>query len=318
VASYDSAFSLSTNFSPVGVVAVSLHWSCPLLKAATVIGFAISAGCTVVLKPHEKASLSVLFLGELIQEVGFPSGVVNIVTGRDREFSPWSIINSFSANFVLPSSEKTVHVVFPDANIDKAVAGIVADIYFNRKPFYSGSSVHFVHKDVFEDVLCEVAKRVAKIKLGSALLEETEMGPLISEASKKEVLQIIGGWVSLGAEIIVGDPQQADSSGYFVGPTVLLSKKCSNSFFLPNEVLAPVLVVVPFSNSDDVAKAITPHDVTVVSWGGDNTALSLFLQSTNSNFLWINSSPEPFLWIRNRIENNISLCLRQKMLTVRS
>jgi acyl-CoA reductase-like NAD-dependent aldehyde dehydrogenase len=73
VVSHDDTFSLCTPFSPVGVVAARLHWSCPLLKAATIIGFAISAGCTVVLKPHEKASLSAFF-GSLFKRRGFLPG----------------------------------------------------------------------------------------------------------------------------------------------------------------------------------------------------------------------------------------------------
>src|SRR6267154_1488010 len=232
---------------PVGVVGQIIPWNFPLLMAAWKLGPALATGCTVVLKPAEQTPLSALRLGELIMEAGFPEGVVNIVPGYgetagaalaahpdvDKIAFTGStevgklIVHAATGNLKKVSLElggKSPNVVFKDADLERAIAGSASAIFFNHGQCCCAGSRLFVERPVFDRVVEGVAEHAKKIKVGSGLDPETQMGPLVSQEQLNRVCSYLESGSSQGATALSGGHKAADK-GYFVEPTVLVNTR---------------------------------------------------------------------------------------------
>src|SRR5439155_20125245 len=186
---------------PVGVIGQIIPWNFPLLMAAWKLGPALAAGNCVVLKPAEQTPLSALRLGELIQEAGFPRGVVNIVTGFgetagaalaahpdvDKIAFTGSgevgrlVVKASAGNLNRVSLElggKSTNIVFRDADLDAAAEGAASAIFFNHGQCCCAGSRLFVEKPAYDKVVERVSEASRKIKLGPGWAPDTEMGPL--------------------------------------------------------------------------------------------------------------------------------------------
>jgi len=266
-----------TLHEPVGVVGQIIPWNFPLLMAAWKLGAALAVGCTIVLKPASYTPLSALYLAKLVQEVGFPDGVINVVPGPGGEtgdalvehplvnkiaFTGSTIVGkeimlkaSYSLKRVtLELGGKSPNIVLPDADIDRATKGVLNGIMFNQGQVCSAGSRAFIHKkayDKFVDALSTLAKN---IKQGNGLLEETQMGPLVSSTQQKDVLSYVDIGNKEGAKILTGGNKPFDK-GYFVAPTIL-SNVNNQMRVAQEEIFGPVVVAIPFEDMDDlVAKA---------------------------------------------------------------
>src|SRR5437588_7540459 len=229
---------------PVGVVGQIIPWNFPLLMAAWKLAPALASACTVVLKPAEQTPLSALRLGELIMEAGFPSGVVNIVPGYgetagaalaahdlvDKIAFTGStevgklIVHAATGNLKKVSLElggKSPNVVFKDADMDTAIPGAASAIFFNHGQCCCAGSRLYVEKAVYDQVVEGVAQHAKKIKVGSGLDPETEMGPLVSAEQLERVCGYLESGFSEGAKAVAGGGK-AGNKGYFVEPTVLV------------------------------------------------------------------------------------------------
>ena len=185
---------------PVGVVGQIIPWNFPLLMAAWKLGPALATGCTVVLKPAEETPLSALRLGELIQEAGFPDGVVNIVTGFGETAGAalaahpgidkvaftgstevGKLIVRAAANDLkkvsLELGGKSPNVVLRDADLDVAVAGTASAIFFNHGQCCCAGSRLFVEESIFDKLVGGVADEAKKIKVGPGLDPDHPNGP---------------------------------------------------------------------------------------------------------------------------------------------
>src|SRR5665811_376094 len=230
-----------TRREPVGVVGQIIPWNFPLLMAAWKLGPALATGCTVVLKPAEQTPLSALRLGELIMEAGFPEGVVNVVPGYgetagaalaahpdvDKVAFTGStevgklIVHAAAGNLKKVSLElggKSPNVVFKDADLETAIPGSASAIFFNHGQCCCAGSRLYVEKSVYDQVVEGVAEAARKIKVGSGLDPDTQMGPLVSEEQMNRVCGYLDAGLSEGAKAIAGGHKAGDS-GYFVEPT---------------------------------------------------------------------------------------------------
>jgi phenylacetaldehyde dehydrogenase len=183
---------------PIGVVGQIIPWNFPLMMAAWKIAPALTAGCTIVLKPAEQTPLSAIRLGQLIMEAGFPAGVVNILTGFgetagaalaahpdvDKIAFTGStevgklIIKAAAGNLKKVSLElggKSPAIVFPDADLDVAVRGTASAIFFNTGQCCTAGSRLYVHKKVFDKLMAGIASEAGKIKIGHGLDPETRL-----------------------------------------------------------------------------------------------------------------------------------------------
>ena len=212
---------------PVGVVGQIIPWNFPLLMAAWKLGPALACGCTVVLKPAEQTPLSALRLGELILEAGVPEGVVNIVTGYgetagaalaahddvDKVAFTGStevgklIVQAAAGNLkkvTLELGGKSPNVVYADADLETAIPGAANAIFFNHGQCCAAGSRLFVEKGSYDQVLEGVAEHAKKIKVGSGLDPETEMGPLVSQEQHDRVTGYLDSGREEGAKAVAG------------------------------------------------------------------------------------------------------------------
>ena len=257
---------------PVGVVGQIIPWNFPLLMAAWKLGPALATGCTVILKPAEQTPLSALRLGELILEAGFPEGVVNIVTGYgdagaalaahpdvDKVAFTGStevgklIVAAAAGNLKKVSLElggKSPNIVLKDADIETAVQGAASAIFFNHGQCCCAGSRLYVESTIFEKVVEGVAELAKKIRLGSGLDPETEMGPLVSTEQLDRVCGYLEAGVAEGAKAVVGG-HKVSGTGYFVEPTVLVNTR-ENMKVVQEEIFGPVVAALPFKEVDEV------------------------------------------------------------------
>ena len=262
---------------PVGVVGQIIPWNFPLMMAAWKLAPALAAGCTIVLKPAEQTPLSALRLGELIQEAGFPDGVVNIVTGYgetagaalaehpdvDKVAFTGStevgklIVKAAVGNLKRVSLElggKSPAIVFPDADIEGAIAGTASAIFYNQGQCCTAGSRLFAHKSIYDRVVEGVSAEAGKIKIGHGLDPNVNLGPLVSKEQHNRVTSFLESGRKEGAEVVTGG-NVPGNQGYFVEPTVL-AKTNRDMRVVREEIFGPVVCVQSFDddNLEAVAK----------------------------------------------------------------
>ncbi|HXA55575.1 MAG TPA: aldehyde dehydrogenase family protein [Solirubrobacteraceae bacterium] len=264
-----------TRREPVGVCAQIIPWNFPLLMAAWKLGPALAAGCTVVLKPAEQTPLSALRLGELALDVGFPPGVINVLTGDGATGAalvdhPGVDKIAFTGStavgreigakagkalkrVTLELGGKSPNIILPDADIEAAVKGAYQAIYFNSGQACNAGSRLYVPKERFEEVMSALAAQAGKARLGPGLDPQTQLGPLVSSEQHERVLGYIDAGKAEGAEVLAGgEVALADSGGYFVAPT-LFATTSDELRISREEIFGPVLVASPYDTLEEVA-----------------------------------------------------------------
>jgi acyl-CoA reductase-like NAD-dependent aldehyde dehydrogenase len=265
-----------TRREPVGVCGQIIPWNFPLLMAAWKLGPALAAGCTIVLKPAEQTPLSALRLGELALQVGFPPGVLNVVTGDGEtgaalvehpDVDKIAFTGSTAVGreigakagkalkrVTLELGGKSPNVILPDADIEAAVKGSFQAIYFNSGQACNAGSRLFVPAERYDEVLSALADAAASTKLGPGLDGGTQLGPLVSAEQQERVLGYIASGREEGAEVLAGgDAALTDSGGYFVTPT-LFSTTSDELRISREEIFGPVLVASPYDSLEEVAE----------------------------------------------------------------
>ncbi|HZD88823.1 MAG TPA: aldehyde dehydrogenase family protein [Pseudolabrys sp.] len=269
-----------TRREPLGVVGAIVPWNAPAILSAIKIAPALVAGNTLVLKAAEDAPLCVLMLAEVCQEF-LPPGVLNVLTGLGEECGAplanhptiaklsftgstavgKSIMRAAADRIVPVSLElggKSPSIVFPDADEEWVVDGIVAAMRFTRQSqSCTAGSRLFLHRDIFDGFLDALTKKVEKLKLGDPLDEATDIGTVINEKQFKRVC----GYVDEGLKrkdaraVMGGLPPTTGplSEGYYTIPTIFAD--ASNDWRLAREeIFGPVLVAIPWTNEDDAIR----------------------------------------------------------------
>ncbi len=257
---------------PIGVVGQIIPWNFPLLMAAWKLAPALACGCTVILKVAEQTPLSGLRLAQLIDEAGFPAGVVNVLTGYgEGAGAPLAahdlvdkiaftgstevgrlIVKAATGNLKKVSLElggKSPVLVFPDAKIDQAVAGTASAIFFNQGQCCCAGSRLFIHEKVFDKVVDGVSKVASGIKMAPGLDPSCQMGPLVSDEQYRKVVGYIESGIAEGAKVAAGGPKSGVERGYFVRPTVL-TNTTPKMKVVKEEIFGPVVCAVPFNDAD--------------------------------------------------------------------
>ena len=238
-------FHAYTRREPVGVVGQVIPWNFPLLMAAWKIGPALAAGCTIVMKPAEQTPLSALLLAELFEEVGFPPGVFNVVSGYgetagaaiaehddvDKVAFTGStevgkiIVKAAAGNLKKVSLElggKSPNIIFADADIDAAIQGAAFGIFFNMGQCCTAGSRLFVERSVFDRVTSGIADAASKMNVGHGLDKRTEIGPLVSD----EQLNRVTGYIDSGLSEARGRSPAASAPAT---ATTSSSRRCSST-----------------------------------------------------------------------------------------
>jgi phenylacetaldehyde dehydrogenase len=247
---------------PVGVVGLIVPWNVPLAMAVSKISPALAAGCTVVLKPAELTPLTALRLGELIQAIGFPPGVVNIVTGLGHEAGQAIVDHpgvdkiSFTGSTVVGKSllasaagnlkrvalelgGKSPVFIFADADLDRAMDAAARGIFGNTGQVCAAGSRLFVHRSVADRVIEGIVQRARALRVAPGLSPECDIGPVISARQRERVMGYIDSGRAEGAEVVTGG-EALQGDGFFVQPTVLVNTR-PDMKVVREEIFGPVL-----------------------------------------------------------------------------
>ncbi len=310
----DAGFLNYVEREPIGVVGAIVPWNFPLMFISWKMGPALAAGNTVVIKPSEITPLSTLRIGELMHEVGFPDGVVNIVTGygatagqRIAEHpgigkvsftgstaTGRRIIEASAGNLKKVQLElggKGPNIVFADANLPAAVGGSAFAIFHNQGQACIAGSRLLLHEDIADAFLEAFVGLAQSIRLGDPLDPETEMGPLTSTLHQERVLAFVEVARGEGGTVLTGGQRPAAANlanGCFIEPTIVRAKPGDR--VAQEEVFGPFVTVMTFKD-DAEALAIangTDYGLGAGLWTQDLTRAHRFAKRLHAGMVWIN------------------------------
>ncbi|MDQ2817592.1 MAG: aldehyde dehydrogenase family protein [Candidatus Eremiobacteraeota bacterium] len=301
---------------PIGVCGQIIPWNYPLLMAAWKLAPALAAGNTCVLKPAELTPLTALRLAAVMEDVGFPKGVVNVVLGAgpvvghalaEHELvdkiaftggtrTGRSIMHAATGNLKKISLElggKSPNIVFADADFETAVDYALFGIFANAGQVCSAGSRLLVQDSLHDRFLARLVERAGKIKVGDGFDPDTEMGPIISRAHQEKVEEYIATGIAEGAAKECGGDRLAGElgrDGNFVMPTIF-SRTNPDMRIVREEIFGPVLVVQRFK---DEADAIAMANDTIYGLAGgvftnDIAKAHRVIRKLRAGITWINT-----------------------------
>lgn len=300
---------------PVGVAALITAWNSPMQLLANKLAPALAAGNAVVIKPSEHASATTLELAELLDHAGFPPGVVNIISGGaesgiaisrhaglDRiSFTGsvptgQSIASAALANLVPVTLElggKSPNIVFDDADLHRAVTGALVGIFSAGGQTCIAGSRLLVQRSVYDEVVEQLARRAASIRLGDPTKPSTQMGPVANRPQFDRITGIIEQGKSAGARLVAGDESVDNAelaTGLFIRPTVFADVD-NGSPLAQEEIFGPVLSVIPFDDDAEAVRLANDTEFGLASgiWTNSLGRAHRVAESINAGTVWINT-----------------------------
>lgn len=299
---------------PVGVCAFITPWNYPLHQIVGKVAPALAAGCTMVVKPSSEAPLNAFALAEIIDEVGLPPGVFNLVSGSGRivgeglcahnEVDLISFTGSTRAGqrisqlasdtikrVTLELGGKSANVILDDADFDKAVSNGVKNVMLNSGQTCSALTRMLVPAGRQDEAIAIAKRTAAGLTVGDPNQPDTFMGPMISAKQRETVRSYIRKGIEEGATLVCGGTAAPKNlkQGYFVAPTVFAD--VTNSMTIAQEeIFGPVLCIIPYTNEDDAVNIAndTVYGLSGAVWSGDDARAQRIARRLRTGQVFVN------------------------------
>ncbi len=296
---------------PVGVVGQIIPWNFPLLMAAWKWGPALACGNTIVMKAAEQTPLSVLRVCELVQEAGFPPGVINLLNGMGEttgdamvthpdidkiaftgHVDTAKLITKRAADTLKRTTfelgGKSPNVVFADCDMDQAVAGAFHAIYFHGGQCCTAGSRLFIEEKIKDEFVSRLAEKAKGRRVGNQLDEKTEQGPQVSQEQLDKILGYVELGQQQGAKLVAGGKRVGDK-GFFVEPTIF-DNVTDDMAIAKDEIFGPVVSVLSFKDADDMIERAntTQYGLAAAVWTKNIDKAHWYAKNVKAGTVWVN------------------------------
>lgn len=298
---------------PVGVTVGHIAWNYPLGNASIKLAPAIASGCTCIIKPSSETPLATLYVGEIAERIGFPKGVLNIISGPSDEVAKTlnestvprmiSLIGSHETGLkLLQQSTTSIKkyslelggnapvVVMPDADLDETAANIVG-----KKVGFAGQTCVnynriYIHESIY-DTMCEkISRELSKVKLGKHRDAGYIMGPMINHSARDRMLDLIDDAVKQGAVLLMGgDVPEGFEQGSYIAPALL--KDVNDQMRVSGEeIFGPIIPVQPFSTLEEAIEKSnqTIFGLSAYFFGHDFREMSRYMEEVHAGEIFVN------------------------------
>jgi betaine-aldehyde dehydrogenase len=297
---------------PIGVTAGITPWNYPLLMVAWKAGPALAAGNVMVVKPATVSPLTTLELARILEEVGLPEGVFQVVTGPGGEVgdhlasSPLVDMVAFTGSVEvgkhimrkgaenvkkvgLELGGKSPNIVFADADFEAAIDGALSGIFAGTGEVCSAGSRLLVERAIHDRFVGELVSRAMAIKVGPPLDPESEMGPLVSRDQLERVERYVQIGKEEGATLATGG-RRLEGSGYYYEPTIFVDVD-NKMTIAQEEIFGPVLVVIPFDSEEEAVEIAndTIYGLAGAVWTKDVTKAMRVIKALRAGITWVNT-----------------------------
>ncbi|MCB6184446.1 aldehyde dehydrogenase family protein [Leeia sp. TBRC 13508] len=313
VALPDDAFEGEYVLEACGIAGLIVPWNFPMVTTAWKVAPALAAGCCVILKPAELTPLSEILLANIIAQSGIPDGVFNVLVGAGSDVGAAMVdhpeidkisftgsnavgrkVMAAAARFTKPVSlelgGKSSLVVCEDADLDTAVDLALKGVFFNAGQMCSATSRILVAESIYPAFKARFVAATEAMVCGAPSVENVEMGPLISEAQLNRVMSYIRAGKEAGAHCLTGGERVADSSGYFIAPTIFENVP-EESAIWKEEIFGPVACLMTFQTDEEAIEIANHSDyglvATVVSQS--KTRSQKYTRQLHVGMVWVNS-----------------------------
>ncbi|MFD9429433.1 aldehyde dehydrogenase family protein [Streptomyces sp. NPDC060002] len=301
-----------TKRGPIGVVAAITPFNFPLILAGSKIAPALAAGNTVVHKPADETPLSALYMAGLFQRAGVPDGVVNVVTGAgpvageallrhpgvDKiAFTGSTAVGRHAASIAgenltpvtMELGGNAAHIVFEDADLEKAVGAVIKGFVFNTGQFCMGGPRLLVARPVYSTLLNILAEAVPGVPVGDPRQVETVVGPMAGEKHLHKVEEYVELARKEGARVVCGGERLDLDGGYYYQPTVI-ADLANDSRVVQEEIFGPVLTVQPFDDEDEAVALAnsTPYGLASGIQTGNLARAHRVADRLQAGIVWVN------------------------------